>query len=118
MQYSLENCEKPIDFLPTVSALETAELVANYFQDVVTRYGGIYVLMCRIPEPHETLADCILMDTRPAAWSLRYRNKGYINTDPLVIAAQRRVTPCTWSAPAKGPYSRRISAADRRMRSG
>jgi LuxR family transcriptional regulator, quorum-sensing system regulator BjaR1 len=37
------------------------------------------------------------MDARPTAWSRRYRNKGYINTDPLVSTAQQRVTPCTWS---------------------
>ena len=97
MQYSIENCESPFDFLPTVAALDTAELVAEHFQEVITGYGGIYVLMCRVPKPHEALADCILMDTRPPAWARRYRNKGYMNTDPLVLTAQRRVLPCTWS---------------------
>ena len=97
MQYSMEYCESPVDFLPTVSALDTAELVADYFQEVITGYGGTYVLMCRVPQPHETLADCILMDTRPLAWARRYRDKGYVITDPLVLTAQRRVTPCTWS---------------------
>lgn len=98
MQHSIEHCESPVDFLPTVSALDTAEGVAEYFQEVITGYGGTYVLMCRVPQPHEALADCILMDTRPTAWARRYRNRGYMTTDPLVITARQRVLPCTWSA--------------------
>ena len=97
MQYSLPRHENPVDFLPTVSALENPKRVADYFQEVITGYGGTYVLMCRVPQPHELLVDCILMDTRPVAWARRYRNKGYMNTDPLVLTAQRRVLPCTWS---------------------
>ncbi len=97
MQHSMSHCENPVDFLPTVSALDTAELVADYFQEVVIGYGGTYVLMCRVPQPHELLADCIMMDTRPLAWVRRYRNKGYMTIDPIVLTAQRRVTPCTWS---------------------
>ena len=97
MQYSLPRHENPVDFLPTVSALENPKLVADYFQEVITGYGGTYVLMCRVPQPHEQLADCILMDTRPVAWARRYRTKGYMTIDPLVLTAQRRATPCSWS---------------------
>ena len=97
MQYSLARCEIPFDFIPTVSALESPELVAGYFQEVITGYGATYVLMCRVPQPHEALADCILMDTRPAAWARRYRARGYLTADPLVLTAQRRMTSCTWS---------------------
>lgn len=97
MQYSVPRCENPFDFLPAVSALENPKLVEDYFQEVITGYGGTYVLMCRVPQPHELLADCILMDTRPVAWARRYRDKGYMTTDPLVLTAQRRATPCSWS---------------------
>ena len=97
MQYSMEHCESPVEFLPTVSALDSAEHVADYFQEVITGYGATYVLMCRVPQPHEALADCILMDTRPAAWARRYHAKGYMTIDPLVLTAQRRVSPCSWS---------------------
>lgn len=97
MQYSMTRCEIPFDFIPTVSALESAELVAGYFQEVITGYGATYVLMCRVPQPHEALADCILMDTRPAAWARRYRARGYLTADPLVLTAQRRIISCTWS---------------------
>ena len=97
MQYSVPRCENPVDFLPAVSALENPKLVEDYFQEVITGYGGTYVLMCRVPQPHELLADCILMDTRPVAWARRYRDKGYMTTDPLVLTAQRRATPCSWS---------------------
>ena len=97
MQQTNLRCQNPVDFVPTVSALENAELVADYFQEVIACYGGTYVLMCRVPQPHESLADCILMDTRPVAWARRYRNKGYMTIDPLVLTAQRRATPCSWS---------------------
>ena len=97
MQYSVPRCENPVDFLPAVSALENPKLVEDYFQEVITGYGGTYVLMCRVPQPHELLADCILMDTRPVAWARRYRDKGYMTTDPLVLTAQRRATPCSCS---------------------
>ncbi len=97
MQYTMTQYENHRDFLPNVSALDSAELVADYFQEVIASYGATYVLMCRVPQQHEVLSECILMDTRPAAWARRYHAKGYMMTDPLVLTAQRRITPCTWS---------------------
>lgn len=97
MQYSMAQREGHFDFLPTVSSLETATGVADYFQDVISGYGATYVLMCRVPQLHETLADCILMDTRPVAWAKRHHAKGYMSIDPLILTAQRRMTPCRWS---------------------
>lgn len=97
MQYTLEQGESPFDFLPTVSTLDSAELVTDYFLEMIAGYGAAYVLMCRVPQPHEVLTECILMDTRPPTWAKRYHAKGYIKTDPLVLTAQRRMTPCTWS---------------------
>ena len=43
MQYSVPRCENPVDFLPAVSALENPKLVEDYFQEVMTAYGGTYV---------------------------------------------------------------------------
>ena len=97
MHFSASHCQNPVDFLSTVLELETPELITEYFQEIVACYGGLHVLMCRLPQAHETLADCILMDTRPVAWAHRHRSKGYMSIDPLVQIVQQRATPCTWS---------------------
>ena len=82
MHSSASHCQNPVDFLSTISELETAELVIDYFQEIVACYGGLHVLICRVPQAYESLADCILMDTRPAAWARRHRSKGYMSIDP------------------------------------
>jgi hypothetical protein len=51
MQYSLARSEIPFDFILTVSALDSAEHIAGYFQEVITGYGGIYVLAQSEPPP-------------------------------------------------------------------
>ena len=97
MHSSALHCQNPVDFQAEISVLKSPGLVKDHFQDIVSCYGGLHILMCRLPQPHEAVADCILMDTRPAAWAHRHRSKGYMSIDPLVKIAHQRGTPCTWS---------------------
>jgi len=97
MQHSILHCQNPADFVRTISALESTEQVIEYFGEIVACYGGIHVLIRRFKRPHESLAECVLMDTRPPAWARRHRSKNYADIDPLVLVAQKRATPCSWS---------------------
>ena len=90
MQHSILHCQNPADFVRTISALESTEQVIEYFGEIVACYGGIHVLIRRFKRPHESLAECVLMDTRPPAWARRHRSKNYADIDPLVLVAQKR----------------------------
>ena len=102
MQHSILHCQNPVDFVRIISALESTEQVTKHFSEIVACYGGIHVLIRRFQRPHESLAECVLMDTRPKVWARRHRNQNYTNIDPLVQVAQKRSTPCSWSEAMSG----------------
>ena len=97
MPKSFMHCQTPVDFVRTIFALNSSERIAEHFSEIVSCYGGLHVIIRRFQRPHESLAECVLMDTRPQAWARRHRKKNYTNIDPLVQVAQKRPTACSWS---------------------
>jgi LuxR family quorum sensing-dependent transcriptional regulator len=47
--------------------------------------------------PGRTMVDCLLANTRPEEYSLRYVSKNYIEIDPIVTELRRTVRMFSWS---------------------
>ncbi len=73
-----------LDLVAALEASETPDQVHGLFQKFIEDLGFSGTVILKVPEMGEALEDCILMNTYPQDWSIRYNESGYLSHDPIV----------------------------------
>ena len=72
-------------------------MVSAHFQQYAERAGFASVACVMLPRAGELTGDCVLMNTRPRAWSAEYLQRQFAHSDPVLREITRRDHPFAWS---------------------
>lgn len=89
-----------LSLLELVHELGSADddgLVAARFQRFAEDTGFQNVVCVMLPRTGELTSDCVLMNTRPGAWSAEYLRRGYARCDPVLRELTMADRPFAWS---------------------
>ena len=86
-----------LDFVASVSDAKVQGVVMSRFQAFIEQMGFSSVACLRVPQPGEDLSRCLLMNTRPLAFTNQYIERNYVRRDPLVREMFLNYHPYAWS---------------------
>lgn len=86
-----------LDFVSVLERLSNICEVGDAFQDFVTSLGFTNAACITLPESGTLLADSVLMNSRPDAWSQAYIERDCVRHDPMVRELFRTYHPFAWS---------------------
>lgn len=86
-----------LELASDLSRLTSAPAVSARFHAFAQGLGFSSVSCFKVPDPGESLENCIHMSTRPQAWTDRYATEDYVRVDPLVHEVFRTSHSYRWS---------------------
>jgi LuxR family quorum sensing-dependent transcriptional regulator len=86
-----------LDLVCELESAKSGDVVIARFQQFAEVAGFASVACVLLPRVGELNGDCVLMNTRPEAWSAEYLRREFARCDPVLREASRTDRPFVWS---------------------
>lgn len=93
----MESLEQVLEILERLRRARSVRDVAACVEDTLPRVGVAGYAIASLGADNTEQGRAILLERWDRAWMRTYRERAYLDVDPLLSCAERRVTPFSWS---------------------